>query len=51
MVKVERSYPAPESLALEKEKSNGSYSDPDVIERLTKDFYNKCYIWLYLRNG
>ena len=44
MVKVERSYPAPESLALEKEKSNGSYSKPDVVERLAKDFHNKCYI-------
>lgn len=44
MVKVERSFPAPDSLAEEKKKANGSYSEPDVIERLAKDFHNKCYI-------
>mgnify|MGYP000579775343 FL=1 len=44
MVKVERSFPAPASLAEEKKKANGSYSKPDVIERLEKDFHNKCYI-------
>jgi uncharacterized protein (TIGR02646 family) len=44
MVKVERSFPAPDSLAEEKQKVNGSYSKPDVIERLAKDFHNKCYI-------
>ncbi|OAD88176.1 hypothetical protein HMPREF2738_01815, partial [Clostridiales bacterium KLE1615] len=44
MVKVERSFPTPDSLAEEKKKANGSYSEPDVIERLAKDFHNKCYI-------
>ena len=44
MVKVERSFPATASLAEEKKKANGSYSKPDVIERLEKDFHNKCYI-------
>lgn len=44
MVKVERSSPAPESLATEKLKSNGSYNKPDVVERLSTDFHNKCYI-------
>lgn len=44
MVKVERSFPAPESLAREAAKANGSYSEPDVTERLEKDFHNKCYI-------
>ncbi|MCI9174917.1 MAG: hypothetical protein HFH49_08225 [Lachnospiraceae bacterium] len=44
MVKIERSFPAPESLAKEAEKINGSYNKPDVVERLRKDFYNKCYI-------
>lgn len=44
MVKVERSFPAPESLAMEKEKANGSYTKPDVIQRLSEDFHNKCYI-------
>ena len=41
MVKVERSYPAPESLAA---KSSGKYDEPDVIERLKQDFHDKCYI-------
>lgn len=44
MVKVERTFPAPKSLAVEAEKANGSYSEPDVIEQLRKDFHNKCYI-------
>ena len=44
MVKVERSFPAPESLAVEAAKANGKYDKPDVIERLKKDFHNKCYI-------
>lgn len=44
MVKVERSFPAPESLARESEKASGSYAEPDVILRLKKDFHNKCYI-------
>lgn len=33
MVQVERSSPAPDSLAEEKKKPNGSYSKPDVIEK------------------
>lgn len=44
MVKVERSFPAPESLAEEAKKANGKYDKPDVIERLKRDFHNKCYI-------
>ncbi len=44
MVQIERSFPAPKSLAEEMEKANGSYSKPDVIERLKKDFHGKCYI-------
>lgn len=44
MVKVERSFPTPESLVTEKEKINGSYNKPDVVERLISDFNNKCYI-------
>lgn len=44
MVKVERSFPAPESLAEEAKKVNGRYDKPDVIERLKEDFHNKCYI-------
>lgn len=44
MVKVERSFPAPESLEAEAKKKNGSYSQPDVIRQLKSDFHNKCYI-------
>ena len=44
MVKVERSFPAPESLAEEAKKVTGRYDKPDVIARLKKDFHNKCYI-------
>lgn len=44
MVKVERSFPAPESLAIEAQKASGSYEKEDVVERLKKDFHNKCYI-------
>lgn len=44
MVKIERSFPAPESLAEEATKANGRYDKEDVITRLRKDFHNKCYI-------
>ncbi len=32
MVKVERSFPAPDSLAVEAKKATRSYSQPDVVE-------------------
>ncbi|MCM1145374.1 MAG: hypothetical protein NC318_00845 [Blautia sp.] len=44
MVKVVRSFPAPESLAEEAKKAAGRYDKPDVVERLKRDFHNKCYI-------
>lgn len=44
MVKIERSFPAPQSLAEEAKKANGRYDKQDVIEQLRKDFHNKCYI-------
>lgn len=44
MVKVERSFPAPDSLAREEKKVDGKCDKPDVIKRLIKDFHNKCYI-------
>lgn len=44
MVKIERSFPAPKSLAEEAKKATGKYDKPDVIEQLKKDFHNKCYI-------
>lgn len=44
MVKVERSFPAPASLAIESTKLSGKYDKPDVVEQLRKDFHDKCYI-------
>ena len=34
MVKVERSFPAPASLAVEAQKVKGSYSMPDVVRKI-----------------
>ncbi|MDO5422126.1 MAG: hypothetical protein Q4F41_00185 [Eubacteriales bacterium] len=44
MVKVERTFPAPASLAAEAQKESGSYEMPDVVAQLKKDFHDKCYI-------
>ena len=44
MVKVERSMPAPASLAVESKKPNGTYRSKDVILQLEKDFNGKCYL-------
>lgn len=44
MVKIERSFPAPKSLAEEAQKTNGIYDREDVIDQLKNDFHNKCYI-------
>lgn len=44
MVKIERSFPAPSSLAGEAKKASGSYNEPDVVQQLSNDFHNKCYI-------
>jgi hypothetical protein len=39
-----KSYPAPLSLILESEKSNGKYDGHDVRLHLDKDFAGKCYL-------
>lgn len=44
MVKIQRTLPAPASLAVEADKPSGSYREPDVIEQLRKDFHDKCYL-------
>lgn len=44
MIKVQRSYPAPVSLAVEEKKKSGNYNLPDVTKQLREDFYDKCYI-------
>lgn len=43
MIKIDRSFPEPISLAEEKRK-NGTYSTEEVNRRLKEDFHNKCYI-------
>ncbi len=44
MVKIERTQPAPASLAIEERKVSGKYNCQDVVDRLKEDFHNKCYI-------
>ena len=44
MVKIERTYPAPASLAIEAQKVSGKYDKPDVVKQLFKDAHGKCYI-------
>ena len=44
VVKIERSFPAPASLSVEKKKPSGSYTKPDVIDQLHQDFHGKCYL-------
>jgi len=44
MVYLEKSQPTPASLEEEKNKANGTYRTPEVLERLKIDFKNKCYI-------
>lgn len=44
MVKIERTPVPPASLAIECRKAHGSYCEKDVMERLQKDFHDKCYI-------
>ncbi|VFN05582.1 MAG: HNH endonuclease, partial [Candidatus Kentron sp. G] len=47
MVYLERSQPAPACLAVEKAKANGDYKCGDVLERLSNDFRDKCYLCEY----
>lgn len=44
MIKIERTYPAPGSLAIEAKKVSGKYDKPDVIKQLREDGHDKCYI-------
>jgi len=44
MVKIERTPIPPASLAIEKNKANGSYREKDVVNQLKNDFHGKCYI-------
>ena len=44
MIKIERTFPAPASLAIESKKANGKYDKPDVVNQLREDAHDKCYI-------
>ena len=44
MLYFKKSQPAPACLAKEATKKRGDYKCGDVLERLQKDFKNKCYI-------
>lgn len=44
MIKIERSFPAPASLAIEAKKVSGKYDKPDVVKKLREDAHDKCYI-------
>lgn len=44
MINITKSIPPPACLEQEKEKASGKYNCGDVLERLQKDFHNKCYI-------
>lgn len=44
MVKVRRTFPAPQSLQEEAKKENGRYALQDVVCQLKQDFNEKCYI-------
>ena len=44
MIKIERTFPAPASLAIESKKASGKYDLPDVIKQLQTDAHYKCYI-------
>ena len=44
MVKIERTKTPPASLAIQKQKPNGSYAQQDVIDQLFIDFHEKCYL-------
>ena len=44
MVKIERTLPAPASLAIEAKKAFGKYDKPDVVKQLRENAHDKCYI-------
>ncbi len=44
MIKIERSFPPPASLDIERHKACGRYDKEDVITQLRRDFHDKCYI-------
>ena len=44
MIKIIRKQTSPLCLEDEKLKNNGKYNCGDVIEKLEKDFYGKCYL-------
>jgi uncharacterized protein (TIGR02646 family) len=44
LIYIEKSQPAPTSLVVEKSKKSGTYRTQEVIDRVSADFHDKCYI-------
>ncbi|MDX2284434.1 MAG: HNH endonuclease [Bacteroidia bacterium] len=44
MINMPKSWPAPACLETEQKKPNGHYDCGEVLERLVKDCFNKCYL-------
>ena len=44
MINIKKNDKAPATLAVEKEKPNGSYRGEDVVKALVEDSHNKCYL-------
>lgn len=47
MIYLPKSQPEPNDLVVERNKSKGTYRTDGVLDALTNDFYNKCYICEY----
>lgn len=44
VIKIKKNPILPKSLAIEAQKTNGYYNEPDVIKQLKDDSNDKCYI-------
>ena len=47
MIYFPKSQPEPDDLKVERSKTNGTYRTDGVLNALTNDFFNKCYICEY----
>lgn len=43
MIKITKS-PEPAQLSVERNRNNGSYRHPEIVNVIKKDFYNRCYL-------
>lgn len=47
MINFTKSQPEPSDLAIERAKTSGTYVTTETLEKLKKDFFDKCYICEY----